>query len=84
MKITMFLTEDVLQFNLEAETEVEKMFVKILSKHSPGTVEIHQGANLSENQTGYVRNFGGGSSICAVVIRKANPESNCLPGGIIR
>lgn len=79
MKITMYLTEDVFQFNLEAETEVEKMFVKTLSKHSPGTVEIHQGANLSENQTGYVRNFGGGSSICAVTIRKFIPTQEVLP-----
>ena len=79
MKITVYLTKDVLQFNLEAETEAEKMFVKTLSKHSPGTVEVHQGANLSENQAGYVRNFGGGSSICAVTIRKKEPESNLIP-----
>ena len=71
----MFLTEDALQFNLEAETEVEKLFVKTLSKHSPGTVEIHQGVNLAESQGGYIRDFGrGGSSVCAVTIRKGEPE----------
>ena len=80
MKITMYLTKDVLQFNLEAETEAEKVFVKTLSKHSPGTVEVHQGVNLEECQGGYVRKFGGGSSICcAVTIRKKEPESNLIP-----
>ena len=72
MKITMFLTEDVLQFNLEGENGVEEEFVKILKKYFPGTVEIHQGVNIMECRAGYVRSFDGdGSSVCAVTIRKA-------------
>jgi hypothetical protein len=77
MKITMFLTDNAMQFNLDPESDHEKEFVSLLRKYT-GAVSIQAGADIGMSKAGYVRNFGEGvsSRIVAIVIRKPEPNSN--------
>ena len=70
MKITMYLTEDAMQFNLEPENPHEKDFMKILEKYV-GPVEIHRGVNIAESRGQYLRDFGERDNILAITIKKA-------------
>ena len=75
MKITMFVTEDAVQFNLEPQNDHEKKFLKILQEYN-GPVAIHQGMDVGLCSGGYVRNFGEGSRVLALTILKEPGDGN--------
>lgn len=56
MKITMFVTENGMQFNLMPENEHEKRFLKIMDDFK-GRVTIHRGIDVGLCQSGFIRNF---------------------------
>jgi hypothetical protein len=69
MKITMFVTEDAIQFNLDPESEHEKSFLGLFDKFN-GEVRISRGADLNICQGNYIRNFGYDHKITAITISK--------------
>lgn len=73
MIITLFQTDDVLQFNLSPENDHERQMVKGLEGYS-GPATIHPGVSIGECRGGYLRDFGSDKSICAVTIHKAPPD----------
>lgn len=57
MKFTMFVTDYMIQFNLEPETDTEREYLGLLEKYT-GEVTIHKGVSISECAGGYLRNYG--------------------------
>ena len=76
MKFTVFVTEDIMQFNLEGETDAERKFAATLAAFGTGdvAVSVHPGVDLNLCQGGYIRNFGGNDDTVAVVIRRRPSE----------
>jgi hypothetical protein len=72
MKISIFVNQDAMQFNLTPETDHEKEFLRMLNKYT-GEVTIHSGVDISLNQANYLRSFGERSDAVAITIHK--PES---------
>lgn len=72
MKITMMMTEDAIQFNLEPESEHEKDFMKGLSKYK-GVVSISNGVSVGMSHGGYLRNYGEEERVTAITIYKSMP-----------
>lgn len=74
MNITMYLTRDSMQFNLEPETGHEKEMTRCLLNYH-GAVTIHKGLRIAECQGGFSRVFGDGyeSDVVAINIQR---ESN--------
>lgn len=71
MKISIILTEHEVQFNLEAESEHEKEFNRMLNKFGEnGEVAVNLGVDLSMCQAGFVRTFGQTPNAVAITIRK--------------
>lgn len=60
MKITAYLTQDAIQFNLIPESEHERNFMALLKKYT-GEVHVEIGANIGMCRGGYLRDFGRGS-----------------------
>ncbi len=73
MKISLFLTEDVVQFNLTPENEHEMAFMKLLQAYR-GEAEIHAGIDLGNCLGGYVRSLGKADNVTAITIRKRVPK----------
>ncbi len=70
MKITMFVTQEEMQFNLEPESGAEKEFLGILSKYH-GEVTVHKAVNIGLCMGEYIRVFGEGDrNDVAIVIKK--------------
>lgn len=72
MKISVFLTETGMQFNLTPENEHEKYFLGIMKKFT-GEATIKSGVSIQENQAGYYREFAQSDTV-AVVIKKKSEE----------
>lgn len=71
MKITMFVTENEMQFNLTPESAHEKEFVKVLSEYKQGTVAIRQGADIGKCQGGWLKGYAD-SEVAAITITKGD------------
>lgn len=69
MNITIFATEDAMQFNLKAEGDHEKMFMKLLKVYS-GKVTISDGIDVGMTQGGYLRVFQRNNDTVAITIEK--------------
>lgn len=72
MKFTMFVTEDVVQFNLTPENDHEKKFLGVLAEYE-GSVRLHHGVDVSECKGEYLRVFGERREVLAVTIRRREP-----------
>jgi hypothetical protein len=66
MKITMFVTEDAMQFNLTPESPHETEMMEILNKFT-GTVSIKHGSKVDRCQGGWLRDFGEDSSTAITI-----------------
>lgn len=69
MKISMFITGDAMQFNLEPESEHEREMLAILGRYN-GNATISPGVDVSMCRGGYLRNFGEGPKVTAITIAK--------------
>lgn len=58
MKITAYLTENAIQFNLVPETDHERKFMAMLADYR-GEVTVTEAAQIGRCQGGYIRDFGG-------------------------
>lgn len=67
MRITIFVTEDGMQFNLTPESALEKRMMTILRDHS-GPVRVHHGANIERTRGEFIRDFGDDSESVAITI----------------
>jgi hypothetical protein len=56
MKISMFITQDAIQFNLEGESEHEKEYLELLNSYT-GEVDIMRGADIGMCRSNYIRSF---------------------------
>jgi len=70
MKITLFVTETAIQFNLTSETQHEDDFMGLLKKYD-GEVTIHSGVEVIETRGNYLRNSESSETITITVHRKA-------------
>ncbi len=70
MKITMFVIEDAIQFNLEPESKTERRFLDILDSFE-GQVTLKKRVNIGMCQGGYIRAFGESNGIAIVIREKA-------------
>jgi len=73
MKISIFATEDALQFNLKAETPHEKQFLAILTEASGRTATIMSDADIGMTQGGYIRSFGETRETCTTITLRSDP-----------
>lgn len=69
MKITAFLTEHAIQFNLEPESDHERKFMSMLSDYT-GEVKVHRGVNVAACMGGYLRSYGEDSGTVALTIKR--------------
>jgi hypothetical protein len=69
MKISIFATEDAMQFNLMPESQHEIEMFKLLEKFS-GQVSIGRGSNIGMCMGGYIRSFGMDSNALTITIDK--------------
>ena len=83
MNISIFVTKDAVQFNLEAESDIEKEFTKLLSSHE-GIATITTGVDIGFCRGGYIRSFGevsAGNAVAITIIKKPeNPSPVTLHG----
>ena len=66
MKISLFVTDTAMQFNLTPETEHEKNFMKLLEKYN-GEVKINSGIEVIETRGDYLRNAANPKAITFTV-----------------
>lgn len=69
MKIAAVVTEDALQFNLQHETEAERLMLTVMAK-AQGKVTIHEGVEIGMSRGGFVRNFGERQGALTITITK--------------
>jgi hypothetical protein len=69
MNISIFVTEDAMQFNLEAESAHEKKMFELLEKYS-GKVVLGRGHDIGMCQGNYIRNFGDNPTALTITIGK--------------
>jgi hypothetical protein len=69
MKISIIVTENAMQFNLEPENDHESKFLEILTTYN-GEVTITKGVELNMCQAGFVRSFGPDPRMATVTIVK--------------
>jgi len=74
MKISMYATDNKIQFNLEPENDHEEEFMKMLSSYD-GPVDIYTGVSITDCRRGNLRNFGKKDNITAITISKPEKKS---------
>lgn len=75
MRITAYLTEDAIQFNLEPGSEHERKFLALLMDYQGGEVSVRTGVDISRCQGGYLREFDGKDKTVAVTIYKKTGDN---------
>lgn len=70
MKWSMFVRDNSMQVNLEAENDHEREALKMLSKHK-GKAVIHSGVDIGTCQGGYMRVFGESESLAITITKEA-------------
>ena len=74
MKISLFVTDTTMQFNLTPESEHEKDFMKLLEKYE-GDVSIHNGVEVIETRGNYLRNEVSPKTVAIIVSRNQTMPS---------
>jgi hypothetical protein len=71
MRITIFITEDIAQFNLVPENDHEKKFMGMIKDYQ-GLVMIKRGVSIEETHGGYLRNLGEDKDNLAIVLKRGD------------
>jgi hypothetical protein len=74
MIISVFITDQAMQFNLQPESDHEREMLTALGKFT-GPVTIERGADIGMCRGNYVRNFGESSRCVAITIHQPKPKA---------